>query len=105
MGQKIKVIWSGPAKRDLRAIYNFLAQESETAAEKVINKIVAKAENLQNSYLKSGQKELLLENTAFEYHYLIQGNYKIIYRAFPDKAEIATVFDTRQNPDKLPSKV
>lgn len=37
------------------------------------------------------------------YRYLVEGNYKIVYKVYNEEKEIliSTVFDTRQNPTKL----
>jgi toxin ParE1/3/4 len=43
----------------------------------------------------------MLSERKFEYRYLVQGNYKIIYRIEGNYIRIAVVFDTRQNPEKL----
>ena len=40
------VIWSEPAKADLRAIHDFIAHDSGHYAKKVTQDIVAKADNL-----------------------------------------------------------
>ena len=49
----------------------------------------------------SGQKEPLLTDRKFEYRYLVEGNYKIIYWIEDNYIKIATVFDCRQNPEKI----
>jgi toxin ParE1/3/4 len=103
--KKINITWTASARRDLDRIYNFLAEKSEMAASSEINKIIRKTDVLKTGYLKTGQHEHLLENKTSEYRYLIQGHFKIIYRILPEEAVIAAVFDTRQNPDKLPPKV
>ena len=41
------VIWSGPAKSDLRAIFDFIAQNSKFYAKKVLHEIVERAEVLE----------------------------------------------------------
>lgn len=37
----------------------------------------------------------------FEYHYLIERTYKILYRVDGDTIYIVLIFDTRQSPEKL----
>mgnify|MGYP002642343657 CR=1 FL=1 len=41
------VEWSGPAKRDLRQIYDYIAQDSKYYAKCVVQKIVDKSQSLE----------------------------------------------------------
>jgi plasmid stabilization system protein ParE len=42
------VTWSGPAKRDLRQIHNYIAKDSKYYAKNVTQNIVAKTERLKD---------------------------------------------------------
>ena len=48
-----------------------------------------------------GQKEDLLEFRIEGFRYLVEGNYKIINWIDNDVVRIYSLFDTRQNPEKL----
>jgi len=96
-----KIIWTLPAKNELQNIYNFLSEISEIIAYKQIGRIVNQVEHLQTHFITIGQKEPLLINKIYKYHYLIRDNYKIIYRFTKDEVIINRVFDSRQNPRKL----
>ncbi|MCP4150853.1 MAG: type II toxin-antitoxin system RelE/ParE family toxin [bacterium] len=96
-----EIVWTYPAKKELRDIYDYLSEFSEEAAFRIVNKIMDRTDVLKNGYTEIGLKELLLENKADDYRYLLEGNYKIIYRIKSDKIIIDTVFDARQNPQKL----
>ena len=50
-----------------------------------------------------GQEENNPKVAGKGFRYLVEGNYKIVYKYFSDKKEIliVTVFDTRQNPKKM----
>jgi len=48
-----------------------------------------------------GRKEELLVDRKFEYRFLVVENYKIIYWIEDNYIKIATVFDCRQNPEKI----
>ncbi|HLG34892.1 MAG TPA: type II toxin-antitoxin system RelE/ParE family toxin [Bacteroidia bacterium] len=67
----------------------------------IINKIIDRTETLKKGFTKSGQTEPLLRNKKYEYRYLVDGNYKIIYFENEGVIIISAVFDTRQNPGKL----
>lgn len=59
MAQKIKITWTDSAINDLNRIYQFLAENSETAASNTIYKIFSKTDLLKTGYLKAGQEEFL----------------------------------------------
>ena len=82
-------------------IFNFYNEiASYHVAQNIINKIVDKTILLiEQPYI--GQIEESLVDMEFEYRYLIESNYKIIYRIETSIVIISSVFDCRQNPDKL----
>ena len=50
-----------------------------------------------------GQKEENPAVVAKGFRYLVEGNYKIVYKYYPESKGIliATVFDTRQDPEEM----
>jgi len=48
-----------------------------------------------------GTKELLLTGRPFDYRFVVEGNYKIIYRVNENIVRIVSVFDCRQNPREI----
>jgi toxin ParE1/3/4 len=48
-----------------------------------------------------GSKEELLYDYPEDYRYLVESNYKIIYWKKENIITIASVFDCRQNPEKI----
>lgn len=48
-----------------------------------------------------GQIEELLKELDGGHRYIVNDNYKIIYKIQIDKLYITDVFDTRQDPDKI----
>ena len=55
-------------------------------------------------YPQLGRVEEALSHLNQGHRYLLEGNYKIIYRLInPNILAITDIFDTRQNPDKLSS--
>jgi len=98
---KVRVIWSDEALNDLETIYDFLAENSQPAAQRIVESILSRSGQLE-SFPESGAKETIKSNDK-EYRYLVEGNYKIIYNYQPDSqtVHIAVVFDTRYDPEKL----
>ena len=99
--EKKEIIWTEPAKRDLRNVFDFLSDVSELVAVRVTKKILSATSRLESGYTKIGQLEPLLKDRKQNHRYLVEGNYKIIYKEDKDCIVIHSVFDSRQNPDKL----
>ena len=97
-----EIIWTNPAKEDLKNIFDYLAEFSEGSAHRVVNRILDRTDMLlKQGFSEMGQREPLLEHKSDVYRYLLEGNYKIIYRAKENRIIIDTIFDARQNPEKL----
>ena len=97
-----QVIWSTEALVDLEVIYDFLAEKSQQAAQRIVRSLLERARQLE-SFPESGARHESLRNERKEYRYLVEGNYKIIYRYQSEYqcVYIEIIFDTRYNPDKL----
>ncbi len=94
------IIWTEPAKKDLRQIFNYYKiKVSKTLADKIINSIFTKTSILKTQNI--GTKEELLVHLGQDHRYLVDGNYKIIYIVQDNSVYITHVFDTRQNPVKI----
>lgn len=79
-------------------ILNFEA--SPAIARKIINRIINRVSKLENNPL-SGPKEEVLSDYPEDFRYLVESSYKIIYWKKENLVTIASVFDCRQNPEKI----
>ncbi len=96
----MNIIWTNPAKNDLRKIFNYFKNKvSLRLAQKIVNSILTNTSILKTQNI--GTKELLLAQLEQEHRFIIDGNYKIIYIIKGNTVYITHVFDTRQNPTKL----
>lgn len=98
---ELNIHWTDASLIQLEQIYTFLKElESVSFAQKTIQNIVDKTIYLKkNPYI--GPKEPLLSKNKKDYRYLVEGNYKIIYRVEHTDVFINSIFDCRQNPKKL----
>lgn len=96
-----RVEWADLAKTQLKNIHDYYVRvASERIAKKLTNKIVERVDILiANPYV--GPTEELLSDYEEGYRYLIVDKYKIIYWINENVAIIASVFDCRQNPEKM----
>jgi len=100
--KKAQVIWTDEALNDLETIYDFLAEKSQPAAQRIIDNILNRSKQLE-SFPESGTKQEVIKASENEYRYLVEGDYKVIYTYQQEikAVHIATIFDTRLNPEKL----
>ena len=98
-----KIIWSDYAETQLDKIFEYYIENaSPRVAKSLIQKIIAEPNRLLENPNSSQVEDLLLDREN-SYRYLIYKNYKIIYSIDEKKhfIQIADVFDTRQNPQKI----
>ena len=98
---EIRIEWSELSEKQLKDIFDYYAFEvSPGIARKVINRIINSVSILYVNPL-AGQKEELLSDYHEDFRYLVESNYKIIYWKKENLITIASVFDCRQNPEKI----
>ncbi|MFA5650028.1 MAG: type II toxin-antitoxin system RelE/ParE family toxin [Proteiniphilum sp.] len=96
-----RVEWSDLAKTQLKNIYNYYAfAVNRRLVKKIVTKITRRTDIL-TIHPYSGTKEPLLTEYPEEYRYLVVDNYKIIYSVYNEMVAIVSVFDCRQNPEKM----
>jgi len=74
------------------------------AGEKVADKIRRSIFNSTKPLIKQpliGAIEENLIELKQQHRYLVEGNYKIIYRIINNNVYITDIFDCRQNPEKM----
>jgi|SRR6056297_210128 len=98
---EIKVLWTETALNNLEDIFEFYKyQESISIAKNLVKEIVQSTIRLQK-FPYIGKKEKSLANRKNEYRFIIEKHYKNIYWIEDNYIKIATVFDYRQNPEKI----
>jgi toxin ParE1/3/4 len=93
--KRVNVIWSDEALNDLETIYDFLAEKSLPAAQRITENILGRAKQLE-TFPESGSNQEPIKGSVKEYRYLVEGNYKVIYSYQPEGlvVHIEIVFDT-----------
>jgi plasmid stabilization system protein ParE len=98
------VVWTNNAKRELRAVHDFIAQNSARYAQGVVDRITRQSELLaEQPYLGSEVAEYGDESIRE----LLEHPYRIIYRVREDRVEVLSVVHgarrlPRQAPDDAP---
>ena len=83
-----RVVWTRPARDDLREIRAYIAQDSERYARVVTARVVAAVRRLREYPLSGRVVPELGRPTVRE---LIEGTYRIVYRLTPDAVQVLAV--------------
>ncbi|MFN3555737.1 MAG: type II toxin-antitoxin system RelE/ParE family toxin [Bacteroidales bacterium] len=98
---EVRVLWTDSALSQLEDIYDYYkVKASPGIAKKLVKALIAQTIVLESNPL-IGIKEPLLSERPYEYRFLLKDNYKIIYRFNENLIRVISVFDCRQNPQKI----
>ncbi len=84
----VRIVWTEFALEDLRLIHDYIAKDSKTYADRLIDKLIARVDQLE-AFPKSGRVVPEFDNT--DIRELIEGNYRIIYEIKPDHIGIIRI--------------
>ena len=87
------VIWSHPARDDLKRIHDFIKQDSSFYAKQVVEKIISKAESLVE-FPKMGRE--LPEIGDPNIREFPVYSYRLIYRVSQSDIEVLTIVHSKQ---------
>lgn len=88
------VVWSGPAKKDLKQIYDYIARDSKFYARKVAYDVVERVENLDR-FPNIGR--IVPEVNDPNIKEIFVYSYRVIYAVKPDRVEILTILHGRRD--------
>lgn len=98
---EIRIEWSELSERQLKDIFDYYSiKASQRTAKNIINRIIDKVGILESNPFAGPKEELLIDHPE-EFRYLVESNYKIVYWKRDNIITIASVFDCRQNPDRI----
>ncbi len=101
----MRIVWTTQAQEDLEAIYQYWLPTNEAYATRLYNSLIDEAEVLA-SQPKAGALERLLEHVPGHYRSLLADKrHKLVYTIEGNDIVIHAVWDCRQDPDKLTSKI
>lgn len=98
----MKVYWTDHAKRELRGIHDYIAQNSSRYAQGVVDRITRKSKLLKKFPLLGAEVPEYEDASIRE---LLEYPYRIIYRVREDRIDVVSVVHgARQLPDKAPEE-
>jgi plasmid stabilization system protein ParE len=89
----MEIIWSPLAAERLDKIYEFIAQDNTSAAQKMVNRIIKKVDTLSKNP-ERGRK--IPELNREEIREVFEGEYRIIYRIETKRVSILSIRNFKQ---------
>ena len=89
----VKIVWTELAIEDLRSIHEYISKDSKRYADRHIDKLISRVEQLENNPNSGRVVPEFNNETTRE---LIEGNYRIIYKMKQDLIAIVRVHHSAQ---------
>ncbi|MAT59091.1 MAG: type II toxin-antitoxin system RelE/ParE family toxin [Melioribacteraceae bacterium] len=89
----MKIIWSPLSIERLEDIYDHIAQDNISAAQNLINNIIAKVESLVDNTTRG---RVTPETNREDIRELFEGEYRIIYRIEKKQISVLTIRNFKQ---------
>ncbi len=90
----MKVVWTKKAKRDIKAIYAYIAYDSEYYASEVINAILDAEHRIDEHPTAGG---IVRERMRKDIRQVKRYSYRIIYKTLPTHIDVLTVVHESRN--------
>ena len=84
----VNIIWTEYAIEDLRLIHEYISKDSKRYADRLVEKIIERVDQLQN-FNKS--ERVVPEFNSEAIRELIEGNYRIVYKISPNQIAIIRI--------------
>lgn len=89
----MNIAWSAQARRDLHAIRDFIARDSEHYARLQIERHISRVERAAGMPSRGHPVHEFIESGLREVH---EGTYRIIYTVFGDEFQVVTIVHMKQ---------
>ena len=96
-----QIIWTNFATHELKNIFLYYRMVANDEVAAKIKKSILNATKplIKQPYIGAIEENLI--ELKQDHRYLVEGNYKIIYRVINTDVYITDIFDCRQNPQKM----
>lgn len=101
MKQNYTVTWSETAEKDLLAIIRYIADDSPSRAYEVFKGVRRKISGLRSFPERGRVVPELQEQGITQYHELIVGPWRIIYRISKKQVYVLSVLDSRRSVEDI----
>ena len=98
--KKFSVLWDEKAVSELKAIYDFIYNDSPSAAAKVRDELFRTTKDLKTMPRKF-QVYAFADELSGEYRSVVRWRYRIIYEVMKDAVHIVRIIHTSKEPLKI----
>jgi len=84
----VRVVWTDTAKRNLRTIHDFIAQDSPTYAKRMVDRLTSRSKQI-GAFPLSGR--VVPEFDVGQIREVLESPYRIIYHVRPDHVDVIGV--------------
>ncbi len=84
----MRVVWTDTAKRNLRTIHDFIAQDSPTYAKRMVDRLTSRSKQI-GAFPLSGR--VVPEFDVGQIREVLESPYRIIYHVRPDHVDVIGV--------------
>jgi addiction module RelE/StbE family toxin len=91
----VRVHWTDTAVDHLLSIYEYVAQDSATYADRLMDRLTSRSEQI-GTFPRSGRR--VPEYDAPDVREVIEGAYRIIYRIRDERIDVLAVIHSAQRP-------
>ena len=97
-----KIIWTPDARNDLKKIYVFYSEKSQSAANRIISDINSQTLLLINQPFIAAIEPLLEDDPrGFRSFLAFKGKFKILYYVESNRVNVVYVWNCKQNPQGI----
>lgn len=89
----MNITWSDQASRDLHAIFDFIARDSEHYAQLQVDRLISRVERAAKMPSRGHPVHEFTQSSLREVH---EGNYRIIYDHQKDELQVVTIVHMKQ---------
>jgi addiction module RelE/StbE family toxin len=89
----MNIAWSAQARRDLCAIRDFIARDSEHYAHLQVERLISRVERTAGMPSRGHPVHEFIESDLREIH---EGTYRIIYRIHDEELQVVTIVHMKQ---------
>jgi len=101
MRKHFTVIWSQIAERDFLAIIEYIANDSPSRAYEIFKEVKRRASGLRSFPERGRVVPELQEQGITQYHELIIGPWRLIYRISEKQVYVLSMFDSRRSVEDI----
>jgi toxin ParE1/3/4 len=89
----VKVLWTATARKQLQSIHDYISQDSELYAQRMVDRLTRRSEQIA-AFPASGR--MVPEMEVPEIRQVIEGPYRLIYLIKPDGIDVLAVIHGAQ---------